>query len=91
MKKIEEKNHPAIIIGIDGADWKVLDVLIKNNLCPNISAMINKGTCASTNVMPDDVFLSPVIWTSIATGKKGRTHGIHGLIQDSLSIKCQVL
>ena len=80
---------PVITIGIDGANWKVLEILIKNDLCPNISELVNEGTCAST--MVDDVFLSPVIWTSVITGKKGLKHGIRGLLQDSLELKCKTI
>ena len=81
--------NPVVVIGIDGSNWKVLDNLIANGYCPNLSKMIKDGTIAET--MADDVLLSPIIWTSVGTGKKGNKHKINSFLQTSSDIQCRTI
>jgi predicted AlkP superfamily phosphohydrolase/phosphomutase len=63
------------VIGIDGADWRVMDPLLAQGDLPNIAALIDHGVRAPLrSVAP---LVSPAIWTTIATGVERERHGIH--------------
>ncbi len=67
--------HPKIIIlAVDGATWDVIFPLIEMGHLPNFKKIIQDGTHGPLNtIIPT---LSPIIWTSIATGKSPLKHGI---------------
>jgi predicted AlkP superfamily phosphohydrolase/phosphomutase/tetratricopeptide (TPR) repeat protein len=68
-----------IVIGWDAADWKVINPLLDQGLMPALERLINKG--AMGNLATLDPPLSPVLWTSIATGKTADKHGILNFIE----------
>ena len=61
------------LLGIDGLDPRVVDFLVAKGELPNIEGLIRKGTYGH---LTTDVGMSPVSWTSIATGKSKEKHGI---------------
>lgn len=63
------------IIGIDGMDWGVADPLMSEGRLPNIEALVRRGTKADLRSV-GPVMKSPIIWTTIATGKGKDKHGI---------------
>jgi len=68
--------RPVFLIGIDGATWKIIDPLIEEGRLPNFKRLIESGTRGEMqSVLPME---SPLIWTSIATGKGADKHGIAG-------------
>jgi len=74
-----EKRFPkAIIIMIDGATWDVIDALIEKNKLPNMKKLMSTGSYGKLLSAP--VMVSPLIWTSIATGKKSEKHGINDFL-----------
>lgn len=63
-----------VLVGLDGADWNILDPLMRAGRMPHLSALVTRGVrCRLLTLSPT---LSPVIWTSIATGVKPERHGI---------------
>jgi len=74
--------HPPIdrskvlLIGWDAADWKVIHPLIDAGKMPNLERFISEGVMG--NIATLQPCLSPMLWTSIATGKRAYKHGIHG-------------
>jgi Tfp pilus assembly protein PilF/predicted AlkP superfamily phosphohydrolase/phosphomutase len=71
-----EKNSPAkiLLVGIDAADWNIIDPLLKDGKLPNLARLIDRGTRARLKTITPT--LSPVVWTSIATGMTPYKHGI---------------
>src|SRR5579884_1698179 len=65
-----------LLVGWDAADWKVIRPLITAGRMPNVSRLIAGG--ASGDIATLHPPLSPMLWTSIATGKRPFRHGIHG-------------
>jgi tetratricopeptide (TPR) repeat protein len=65
-----------LLIGWDAADWKVIMPLIDAGKMPNLAKLIEQGICG--NIATLQPVLSPMLWTSIATGKRAYKHGIHG-------------
>ena len=65
-----------LLIGWDAADWKVIDPLMDQGLMPNLERMVNGGVRGRMATL--DPPLSPMLWTSIATGKRPYKHGDKG-------------
>ena len=68
-----------MLIGWDAADWKVINELVEKGLMPNVGKMIESGTMGNMRTLSP--VLSPMLWTSIATGKRPYKHGIYGFTE----------
>ncbi|MCP4361482.1 MAG: hypothetical protein GY796_26010 [Chloroflexi bacterium] len=71
-----------LLIGWDAADWRVIHPLIKQGVMPTLKHLIETG--AHGNIATLDPPLSPMLWTSIATGKTADKHGILGFVEPDL-------
>jgi len=69
-----------LVIGLDGLEWDILNPLFDQGKLPNLERMVREGT--SGILMSRSITNSPVIWTTIATGKKRERHGITGFFSD---------
>ncbi len=65
-----------LLIGWDAADWKAINPMIDAGLMPNLEKLVNDGVMG--NLATLDPPLSPMLWTSIGTGKRPYKHGIWG-------------
>ena len=65
-----------LLIGWDAADWKVIQPLLDAGQMPNLARLIAGGVRG--NIATLYPALSPMLWTSIATGKRAYKHGLHG-------------
>lgn len=68
-----------LLIGWDAADWQVIKPLIEQGKMPCLKALMEKGV--SGNMATLQPALSPMLWTSIATGKRAYDHGILGFAE----------
>jgi len=67
-----------LVVGIDGMDWALTQRLAAEGRLPHLSALAASGvSCPLRTLEPMEK--SPVIWTSIATGKLPEQHGIGDL------------
>lgn len=65
-----------LLIGIDAATWNALLPLVKEGRLPHFRSFIEDGSYGSLrSFLP---IRSPMIWTTIATGKRPAEHGITG-------------
>jgi predicted AlkP superfamily phosphohydrolase/phosphomutase/tetratricopeptide (TPR) repeat protein len=71
--------NKVLIIGWDAADWKIINPLLDAGLMPALESLINKGVMGDIATL--DPVLSPILWTSIATGKTGDKHGILNFVE----------
>lgn len=63
-----------ILIGLDGWDWDIAEPLMAAGRLPAFQRLVERGTRARlATIQP---ILSPVIWTSMATGREPADHGI---------------
>ena len=69
-------NRKLLLVGWDGADWKVINPMMEKGLLPNLEKLVNGG-CMGNLATLDPPF-SPMLWTSIATGKRPYKHGVMG-------------
>jgi predicted AlkP superfamily phosphohydrolase/phosphomutase len=63
-----------VVIGIDGADWRILRDLIERDLLPNIESLCSDGAVGQLNSIVPPV--SPPAWNSIHTGCNPGKHGV---------------
>src|SRR5262245_54273863 len=68
-----------LLIGWDAADWKVIHPLMDAGALPTLERMVNQGAMASPATLHP--VLSPMLWTSIATGKRAYKHGVLGFAE----------
>ncbi|MFO7723536.1 MAG: alkaline phosphatase family protein [Bacteroidales bacterium] len=68
-----------LLIGWDAADWKVINPLLDAGKMPALARLVNHGVIG--NIATLDPPLSPMLWTSIATGKRADKHGILGFAE----------
>jgi predicted AlkP superfamily phosphohydrolase/phosphomutase len=63
------------LIGLDGADWRNALPLMRQGKLPTLAALKRSGTSGVMLTNPDYRW-SPVLWTTIATGKLPDKHGV---------------
>ncbi|MEW6743363.1 MAG: tetratricopeptide repeat protein [Planctomycetota bacterium] len=63
-----------LLIGLDGAEWDIIDPLIEQGKLPNLARLKREGVYGILRSF--EPIISPPIWTSIATGKTPEKHGI---------------
>ena len=68
-----------LIVGWDAADWIIIDRLIAAGRMPTLKAAIDAGVRADLRTLEPK--LSPLLWTSIATGKTPDKHGILNFLE----------
>lgn len=63
-----------IVVGWDGADWRFLDPLVDAGKLPALAALRARGR--SWNLETYQPIASPLIWTTLATGRTPVDHGV---------------
>jgi arylsulfatase A-like enzyme len=76
----EETGGKVILFGVDGASWVVMEPLLEAGELPAFRRMMDEGAW-----MPDFATIgtthSPLVWTTVATGRKPRDHGITDYVE----------
>jgi predicted AlkP superfamily phosphohydrolase/phosphomutase len=65
-----------MVIGIDGLEWDIMGPMIKAGRLPHFAKLVGEGAWGEIQSL--EQLESPMIWTSIATGKLPEKHGITG-------------
>ncbi len=74
-----------ILFGIDGGSWPLVDRGIAAGELPNFAALAARGVTAEmTTVEP---VISPVVWTSIATGRSPAAHGVTDFFRNRTHVR----
>jgi len=75
-----EQKPRVILLGVDGASWIVMEPLLEAGELPAFKRMMVEGA-----YMPDFDTIgtshSPLVWTTVATGRKPRDHGITDYVE----------
>jgi predicted AlkP superfamily phosphohydrolase/phosphomutase/tetratricopeptide (TPR) repeat protein len=76
MARVAKK---VLLIGWDAADWKVINPLIDSGDMPAMEKLVNGGVMGNITTLEPP--FSPILWTSIATGKYADKHGVLGFTE----------
>ncbi|MDQ2868132.1 MAG: alkaline phosphatase family protein [Verrucomicrobiota bacterium] len=68
-----------LLVGWDSADWKIIQPLLDRGELPVLQRLIEGGVMG--NLASLRPMISPMLWTSIATGKRPYRHGVCGFIE----------
>ena len=68
------KPSRVIVLGLDGMDPRTVDLLMSEGKMPNFAKLRKDGAYAP--LLSAEPLLSPVVWTTIATGKRPDQHRI---------------
>ncbi len=76
---LERLASRVLLIGWDAADWKIAGPLLDQGRMPHLQRLIENGVMGNLATLRP--ILSPMLWASIATGKRPHKHGIHGFLE----------
>ena len=79
MPETQPLQKKLLLVGWDSADWKIIQPLVDAGQMPALQRLLEQGT--SGNLTTLDPQLSPMLWTSIATGKHAYHHGVPGFTE----------
>lgn len=68
-----------LLIGWDAADWKAITPLLDAGKMPALERLVNSGVMGNLATLQPP--LSPMVWTSIATGMRPFQHGVLGFTE----------
>jgi cytochrome c-type biogenesis protein CcmH/NrfG len=63
-----------VIVGVDGGDWLNLKPLMDAGRLPSFARLVREGTTGP--LRSEEPMLSPLLWTTMATGRYPEDHGI---------------
>lgn len=68
-----------LLVGWDAADWQMISPLLDAGKMPALNRLVESGVMG--NIATLQPCLSPILWTSIATGKLADKHGVLGFVE----------
>ena len=68
-----------LLVGWDAADWQMIEPLLARGLMPTLAGLLSRG--AAGNLATTRPILSPILWNTIATGKRADAHGVLGFTE----------
>ncbi|MFQ5478259.1 MAG: alkaline phosphatase family protein [Candidatus Binatia bacterium] len=77
--RTQPQRRRVVLLALDGGTWELLDRWIKEGKLPNLARIRNRGAWGPLrSIVPSS---SPVIWTTVATGKSPDKHGITNFVR----------
>lgn len=73
-REVRDTGVKILLVGLDGADWQIADPLIAAGRLPTLARLKAGGAWGSIRSLRPS--LSPLLWTSVATGTTPDRHGI---------------
>ena len=70
---------PILVIGVDGMEWDLAVELLAAGRMPHLAGLMERGAYGYLETL--EPTFSPIIWTTIATGRSKEEHGIVDFIQ----------
>lgn len=68
-----------LLIGWDAADWKIIGPMLAKGEMPALKKVIDNGVYGNMSTMNPPY--SPMLWSSVATGKTPDKHGVLGFVE----------
>jgi Flp pilus assembly protein TadD len=79
VRSVQPSGRPLVVLGLDAADWSLLDDYIARGVMPNLGRLAAEGTSGHLKTLSPA--LSPLIWTTMMTGTSPLEHGILDFVQ----------
>lgn len=74
-----KKKNKVLLIGWDAADWQIIWPLLAKGEMPSLKRLIDKGVYGKMATMNPPY--SPMLWSTVATGKTPDKHGVLGFLE----------
>lgn len=71
--------NKVLLIGWDAADWEIIGPLMAKGQMPALKKLVDRGVYGNMSTMNPPY--SPMLWSSVATGKTPDKHGVLGFIE----------
>lgn len=68
-----------VVLGLDGLDWALVDELVARGFMPALGELLTRSVQATVRMRPP--LLSPILWTTIATGQPADVHGVLDFVE----------
>jgi len=81
-KTVDPEARKLLVIGIDSADWRLLNPMLDEGRLPNLKAFMAQSSHGRMKTF-FPLEKSPILWTSIVTGVKPEVHGINNFVKGS--------
>jgi len=76
---LQRPGHRLMVLGLDGMDWDLVRPWTQDGSMPNLRRLMDNGTWGTMNTLVPT--LSPLIWTTIATGVGPDRHGVLDFVE----------
>ena len=77
-----------LMILFDGAEWNVIDPLVRAGRLPNLATLMQAGSYGRLQSLDDVALASPILWTSMASGKLPEKHGVKDFYDTAAAVRC---
>ena len=74
LRAPDRAGKQVVLVGLDGADWRVLRPLVERGELPTLARLMKEGAWGPLHSLPG--YNSAAIWASIFTGKSPRQHQV---------------
>jgi Flp pilus assembly protein TadD len=74
MAPVAGSGRGVLFVGLDGADWQLLDRYVAGGTMPNLGRLVREGAGGTLRTIHPP--LSPLVWTTMMTGVSPLQHGI---------------
>ena len=66
--------YASLVLAVPGLSWNVAEDMIERGDMPNLATLRRRGAWGELRSVPQP--LTPMVWTTIATGKTSDEHGV---------------
>lgn len=74
--------RPLLLVGLDGLDPRLLKSMLERGELPTLSGIVARGALGEVETFRPTA--SPLIWTTVATGKLPEKHGVRAFVTHTL-------
>lgn len=79
-RRLPESYRKVFVLGLDGLDWDFVQPLVAAGRMPNLKRLMDRGAWGRMETITP--ILSPLIWTTIATGVGPDKHGVLDFVEE---------
>lgn len=77
--RLAPTRRKVLLLGLDGMDWRLVLPWVQAGQMPNLARLMKAGTWGEMDTMVP--MLSPLIWTTMATGVGPEVHGVLDFVE----------